>query len=111
MYVAIEMGSCMIAVLDSQNHRIQIFSPDKEFLWAFGSKGNEGGQFQGPPIAFTLTPDGNFLVLEPNKAQMFDFQGNFLSMFAGDFSECFSMCPNPISLSVPTKKKFASLVG
>ncbi len=36
----------MILVSDTNNHRVQVFNSEGEFVFTFGSRGNQDGQFK-----------------------------------------------------------------
>ena len=76
-------------VTDTGNHRIQKFGPDRSFLTAWGSKGQEPGQFD-TPIDLIVDEQGRVYVLdsfrnrapaepETGAVQVFDADGRFLA--------------------------------
>jgi DNA-binding beta-propeller fold protein YncE len=65
-------------VADPGNHRIQRFGPDRGFLTAWGSEGQEPGQF-GTPIDLVVDGQGRVYVLDANRVQVFDADGRFLA--------------------------------
>ena len=71
-----------IYVLDTGNHRVQKFDPDRNFLLAWGSKGDGEGQFLAPP-SIAVSPDGRVYVSDEKRhdVQMFDSDGTFLGSF------------------------------
>lgn len=52
-----------IFVADFYNHRIQEFTPEGEFVQAFGEKGPGGGQFERP-VDVAVGPDGRLYVVD-----------------------------------------------
>ena len=48
---------------DRDNHRIQIFNSEGQFVRKFGSNGNGNGQMQRP-IGFGLLSNGNIVVAD-----------------------------------------------
>jgi len=62
-----------VFVADFYNHRIQKFTPEGEFLAAFGSQGNGPGQFERPTDV-ALDDEGNVFVV--------DFGNNRIQEFA-----------------------------
>jgi DNA-binding beta-propeller fold protein YncE len=65
-------------VADPGNHRIQKFGPDRSFLTAWGSEGQEPGQF-GTPIDLVVDGQGRVYVLDSSRVQVFDADGRFLA--------------------------------
>ena len=71
-----------IAVTDTWNHRVSVFSSDGTHLRSFGRKGQNNGELHCPKgIAFDS--HGNIVVADSfnHRVQVFDRNGNFLSMF------------------------------
>jgi sugar lactone lactonase YvrE len=71
-----------IYVLDTGNHRVQKFDPDRKFLLAWGSTGDGEGQFLAPP-SIAVSPDGRVYVPDEKRhdVQIFDSEGTFLGAF------------------------------
>ena len=85
-----------IAVSDSGNHRVQVFSSDGTYLRSFGEEGNRQGQFQTPSgIAFGT--NDNIIVGESGNQfiQIFNGEGKYLSHF---FSNSSSTTPPGLSV-------------
>ena len=85
-----------IAVSDSGNHRVQVFSGDGTYLRSFGEEGNRQGQFQTPSgIAFGT--NDNIIVGESGNQfiQIFNGEGKYLSHF---FSNSSSTTPPGLSV-------------
>ncbi|MBN2436028.1 MAG: VWA domain-containing protein [Spirochaetes bacterium] len=67
-----------IFVVDSGNHRVQLFSKEGKFILQFGKKGNYDGEFQNPTdVAFLdklvyVTDTGN------SRVSVYDTSGNFI---------------------------------
>ena len=71
-----------IAVTDTWNHRVSVFSSDGTHLRSFGRRGQNNGEFHCPKgIAFDS--NGNIVVADSfnHRMQVFDRNGNFLSKF------------------------------
>ncbi|CAH3038403.1 unnamed protein product, partial [Porites lobata] len=71
-----------IAVTDTWNHRVSVFSSDGTHLRSFGRKGQNNGELHCPKgIAFDS--HGNIVVADSfnHRVQVFDTNGNFLSKF------------------------------
>ena len=70
-----------ILVCDSQNHRIQIFNSEGNFVSKFGSFGNGIDQFNFT-YGIAINSNGNIIVCDNNhRIQIFDSEGKFVSMF------------------------------
>ena len=70
-----------IYVLDSGNHRIQVFDADGQLLTGWGSQGNEPGQFNEP---WGLAVDENFVYVADtwnHRIQKFTLDGQFVTLF------------------------------
>ena len=73
-----------IAVTDTWNHRVQIFSSDGSYLRSFGRQGNKNGEFKYPRgIAFHK--NGNIFVVDNDNAriQIFSGEGEYINSFGG----------------------------
>jgi sugar lactone lactonase YvrE len=85
-----------IYVVDSGNHRVQKFGPDRSFLLAWGSAGSGDGQFQ---FAVDMAIDGQGRVLVSDYGadaiQVFDSEGAWQATWGGYGSD-------PGELSGPT---------
>lgn len=67
-----------VYVSDSQNHRIQVFSPTGSFLRMWGQSGTSAGQVFNPGDV-TTTPAGNLAVLDgTSRVQEFRVDGTFV---------------------------------
>ncbi len=68
-----------VYVVDTGNHRIQKFAPDRTFLLAWGSAGDGDGQFL-TPLSIAIGPDGSVYVSDGDRrdVQVFDADGRFL---------------------------------
>lgn len=73
-----------IYVADTGNMRIQKFSPQREFLLAWGSKGTEDGQFV-TPMGIAIGQDDTVYISDEGRddVQVFTPDGTFLSAFGG----------------------------
>ena len=93
-------GRDEIAVTDSGNHRVQVFSSDGTYLRSFGREGDKQGEFRMPSgIAFGT--NDNIIVGESGNQfiQMFTGEGEYLSDCYGHSSP--DLCPaEPCGLSV-----------
>ena len=78
-------------VVDSNNHRIQVFEDDK-FAFTFGSKGSNPGQFQWP---------GRIAIDTNNRVLVSDLAGNHISLFShtGSFISRIT-CDSPCAITV-----------
>ena len=80
-------GQGQIYVLDTRNHRVQVFGADGQFLRAWGSQGSGAGQFQ-EPWGIAVDQAGNVYVADTwnHRVQKFDAQGQFVTMW-GTFGD------------------------
>ena len=74
-----------IAVTDSNNCRVQIFSSDGTHLRSFGSGGNEEGEFNNPSGIAYLN-NGNIVVADThqNRLQIFTGRGVYFTQIGGE---------------------------
>jgi len=91
-----------IAVTDSWNNRVQIFSSDGNYSRSFGRKGNKNGEFHDPR-GIVCHKNGNIFVVDNGNAriQIFTGEGEYISSFDGKGS-LDSQLSNPCGLSVDT---------
>ncbi len=68
-----------VFVADRLNHRIIVFSADGSYLFSWGEKGDQAGEFNGPRD-IAASPDGSLYVVDEFNArvQKFTAEGNFL---------------------------------
>ena len=74
-----------IAVTDSDNNRVQIFSSDGTYLRSFGSEGDEEGEFN-EPTGIAYLNNGNIVVADSdnNRLQIFTGRGEYLTQIGGE---------------------------
>ena len=73
-----------IAVTDFNNHRVQVFNSDGNYLRSFGQYGNRNGEFQNPRgIAFHK--NGNIFVVDSGncRVQIFSGEDEYVDSFGG----------------------------
>ena len=89
-----------IAVTDSKNHRLQIFSSDGNYLRSFGQRGNQNGEFTSPR-GLAFHKNGNIFVVDNGNAriQIFSGEGEYIRSF-GRYGSLDSQFCNPCGLSV-----------
>ncbi|MEW6601811.1 MAG: 6-bladed beta-propeller [Nitrospirota bacterium] len=75
-------GDGKLIVSDSLNFRIQVLSPEGEFIYAFGKAGDGPGYFSRPR-GVASDSDGNIYVVDAlfDNVQIFDNQGRLLMVF------------------------------
>ena len=73
-----------IAVTDSDNNRVQIFSSDGTYLRSFGSGGDQEGEFDYP-TGIAYLNNGNIVVADSgnHRLQIFTGQGEYLTQIGG----------------------------
>ncbi|XP_078361721.1 E3 ubiquitin-protein ligase TRIM71-like [Oculina patagonica] len=89
-----------IAVTETGNHRVSVFSSDGTHLRSFGKKGNKQGEFDYPAgIAFDN--NGNIIVVDGNnhRVQVFGEQGEYLNQF-GEQGSLDHQFKDPFGVSV-----------
>lgn len=74
-------------VLDTNNHRVQIFDPSRNFVKTFGSQGSAPGQFN-EPWGIAIAQDGAVFIADTwnHRIEKFDKDGNFLAQW-GTFGD------------------------
>ena len=89
-----------IAVTDSSNHRVSVFSSDGTHLRSFGRWGNNNGEFKCT-IGVAFDSLGNIVVADclNHRVQVFDRNGNFRSKF-GEYGSGDNQLKFPHGLSV-----------
>ena len=89
-----------IAVADSENHRVQIFSSEGKFLRSFGKKGDNAGEFDNPR-GISFHNNGNIFVADccNHRIQIFSGEGEFVGSFGGK-GNVYSQLDFPSDLSV-----------
>ena len=73
-----------IAITDKNNHRVQIFNSDGNYVRSFGREGNKAGEFKNPSgIAFHN--NGNIFVADKDnhRIQIFSGEGVYVGSFGG----------------------------
>ena len=75
-------GNGSLYVADNNNHRIQKFDSNGNFLFQIGTFGSQNGQFNHP-IGVTTDLSGNIYVADGNnnRVQEFSSSGNYLTQF------------------------------
>ena len=92
-----------IAVTDTKNHRVQIFSSEGKFLRSFGKKGDNEGEFNNPRgISFHY--NGDIFVADccNHRIQIFSGKGEFVGSFGGK-GNVYSQLDIPPGLSVDSE--------
>ena len=70
-----------IVVCDRNNFRVQVFDSSGEFLFTFGKKGSDNGEFPSGPLSVAVSKDGKIFVTDwsGSLVQAFDSEGEFLT--------------------------------
>jgi len=84
VYVTVDCDGRIIAS-EGGMHRIQIFSPNGQFLHSFGEKGRGPGQLNRPS-GIVVDDQNRILVVESenNRISIFSSNGNYLSSFGSE---------------------------
>ena len=92
-----------IAVTDTKNHRVQIFSSEGKFLRSFGKKGDMMGEFNNPR-GISFHNNGNIFVADccNHRIQIFSGEGEFVGSFGGK-GNVYSQLDIPPGLSVDSE--------
>jgi len=87
-----------IAVTD--NHRVQFFNSEGNYLRSFGQQGKKAGEFQYP-LGITFHKSGNIFIADKDnhRIQIFSGDGEYVGMFGGN-GILDSQLSNPYGLSV-----------
>ena len=89
-----------IAVTDTHNHKVQVFSSDGTYLRSFGRKGDKQGEFNWPTgIAFDKNSRSIVVDRSNHRVQLFNEQGEYLSQFGGE-GNLDHQLSDPVGLSV-----------
>ena len=90
----------MLYVIDSNNHRIQVFKKDDKFAFTFGSEGSNPGQFQ-LPVRIAIDTDNRVLVsdFDGNHIIFFSHAGNFISRITCDRPWAITVSPDGYMMS------------
>jgi DNA-binding beta-propeller fold protein YncE len=78
-----------IIVAEINNHRIQVFDSNGNFLFTFGSYGSDDGEFHSPEGVAYDNNNNRIIVADTynNRIQVFDSNGNLLFKFGGSGSD------------------------
>ena len=89
-----------IAVTDQNNHRVQIFNSDGNYLRSFGQNGNKVGEFKNR-MGIAFHNNGNIFVADysNHRIQIFMGEGEYVGSFGG-VGSTYSRLLCPRSLSV-----------
>ena len=89
-----------IAVTDTHNHKVQVFSSDGTYLRSFGRIGDKQGELNWPAgIAFNKNSRSIVVDNNNNRVQLFNEQGEYLSQFGGE-GNLDHQLKSPLGLSV-----------
>lgn len=101
--VAIHFLLKRLYVTDTQGQSIQVFDLDGKFLFHFGRRGNNRGEFNFP-TSLAIDRDGNLYVNDSlnYRIQVFSPDGKFLSMF-GKHGDGMGEFSNPKGVALDTE--------
>jgi DNA-binding beta-propeller fold protein YncE len=80
--IAVDRNIQFLYVVDSENHRVQVFDSNGKNIKQWGGKGNGDGRFN-LPISIVMDNNGNLIVNDrgTGRIQKFDRDGNFILKF------------------------------
>lgn len=85
--IAIDGGTRNVYVTDTENHRVQVFTPGGAYLRQFGVEGSGPGELKGP-IGICITRDLVFVgELYNKRVSVFTQRGDFVMLFGTEGSE------------------------
>ncbi|GBE06701.1 serine/threonine-protein kinase PknD [bacterium BMS3Abin10] len=92
-----------IYVVDIKRHHVQVFNRQGQYLFQFGKRGPEDGEFNFP-INIFIDNEGKVYVSDSMnfRVQMFDADGNFLSKF-GSLGDAPSQFARPKGVAVDSE--------
>ncbi len=99
-------GEGCVLIADHKNDRVQKFTPEGEFLAAFGAPGTGRGQLTRPSDV-AVDPDGDVYVCDwsNSRVQMFSPDGKFVTAFHGDAQELSKWAKMVVDVSSETIKR------
>ncbi|MDP3685110.1 MAG: 6-bladed beta-propeller, partial [Ignavibacteria bacterium] len=98
--VAVDNARKRIYVVDSKAHKVKVYSLDGKFLFEFGKRGIEDGDFNFP-TNITLDKEGKIYVVDTINArvEVFDTEGKYLWKF-GSLGDSFGQFTRPKGIAV-----------
>lgn len=89
-----------IIIVDKDNHRVQVFTSDGQFLFKFGEKGRGNGQFNYPWDVAVSSNDDSIAISDTrnHRVQLFDARGTFLNKFGFESSLFYKQFDSPRGL-------------
>jgi len=72
-----------VYILDSGNYRVQVMDEDGDFLYKWGSRGKEEGEFEDP-VSLSIDPERKFVYIldrEKRVVNKFELDGEFIETF------------------------------
>ena len=80
--IAVDRNIQFLYVVDSKNHRVQVFDSNGKYIKQWGGKGNGDGKFD-LPISIIMDNNGDLIVNDRStgRIQKFDRDGNFILKF------------------------------
>ena len=103
-----------IAVVEKQNHRVQVVSLEGEHKFTFGKKGLGNGEFEGPTDV-AIDSDGIIFVSDSNnhRIQYFKPNGEFIGFYGawGPLNTPYAIAIDPIGRILITEQKAHRIQG
>jgi len=72
-----------VYILDSGNYRVQVMDEDGDYLYKWGSRGKEEGEFEDP-VSLSIDPERKFVYIldrEKRVVNKFELDGEFIETF------------------------------
>lgn len=103
--IAVNSQLGKIYIVDTENHRVQIFNRDGQFVSTFGKRGSDDGEFNFP-THITVDKENKVYVADTLnfRVQVFDLDGKFLYKF-GKLGDAAGNLARPKGIAVDSQGK------
>ncbi len=101
--IAIDNIRRRLYVIDSKAHKVKVYSLDGKFLFEFGKRGIEDGEFNFP-TNITIDKEGKIYVVDTINArvEVFDAEGKYLWKF-GSLGDAFGQFTRPKGIAIDSE--------